>query len=699
MAVTVTDNRTIYHNEADVDSGYTSSSGKTQLYTADPPPVELTGSIGHTVSNTTEDMYAAPGGTVDLTSGLVYVWTLANGIMDTTQNGGITLVLGDGTNRIGYHLAGSDSAAFRYDGISVSWQCLLVDTSLLPTTYFTAYAGSEASLALNSISQIGVGHKTLAKAVGGVENCFLDIIRYSASKGYNQSALEITGGTTGDRGNFNDIYLYDRSNASQRALGVVRELASGVYGIQGMLSFGTSGTGDSWFHDIGSTVIFEDRFVDDDVYKLRVIKNLGDDFYFNGYNVGTAWPTDPGNMVDGSTASIAQANAANYTQLNNTNNSSGSGTIYKVEIRAYARRGGTPTEFYLMPVFSGTTSGAKYDLIPSTNNSIGWSDYFDITNDSSAPSTWSWTDIANLDCRITFKNNASDGPNDFVQCAQIDIRVVSGNTHFILDGVSIQSARPGVLIDFSDLSNLDELYILSCQFKGITQGIFFPTNDDSSNHSLLNSIFSGCGAVWPGSVPTQGCTFSEVSSAVGVSGGYLPALVWNQNIAISGSQFINNDISPSACGILHPQDGEYDYYDLVFDGNSYDIIFLGTGNLIINNIGTSDTQTYAAPNGGTVTINQAVQWTFSGIVSGSELRIQQARGANPSGAELYHVETTDGNNVTWTYNYSDYGVGYTVDVIVHNVFYEHLRIDNVVLPANDSILPIQQELDRWYSNP
>ena len=150
-------------------------------------------------------------------------------------------------------------------------------------------------------------------------------------------------------------------------------------------------------------------------------------FYFNAYDAGTAWASNPANMVDGSTASAAVSQGfqePNTIQLCNGNNSSDQGgSITKVEIRAYAGRGGTPTSFDLIPVFGGASDGDNHDLKSSTSNSVGWSDYFDITNDTNAPGSWSWADVAALDCVIDFQRNAGDGPGDNVGCGQIDIRV------------------------------------------------------------------------------------------------------------------------------------------------------------------------------------------------------------------------------------------------------------------------------------
>jgi len=534
MAVTVTDNRTIV-NQADSTSGWTSSTGKTQLYTSAPDPVEATGSIGHTVNTATENIYYGLGTSVNLSDSLVFVWTLANGIMDTYTNGGVTLVLGDGTNRIGYHLAGSDVASFRYSEGQVTWQCLMLDTSILPTTYYTAYAGSETSLDLTAITQIGAGHKTLVKALGGTENCFVDILRYGPD------GLTITGGTSSDQGTFEEIYEVDYSNTDQKAYGIIRKLATGTYGIQSPLTFGTSGTGDSYFYDESVTLIFEDRFVDSDKYWIRVIGN--------------------------------------------------------------------------------TTSGEE--------------------------------------------------------------------THFTLKSCNIQSAKPPVKVDFSD-DGIDELDIQSCLFAAITNGIYMASDSDAANHVFSNNTVTNCGTFYPGSVPIRNCTFSNVTTAASLSASFK----WNSNVDVSDCSFINNTWSPSgAAGIIHTDSvsASVTYDNLQFSGNDYDILWLGTGTLTIQATNGSNPTTYYAPNGGTVSIQNAVTLTLTGLVSGSEVRIYD----HGTGNERAGVENS-GETFEFTYNYSanDY-----VDIVVHNIHYVYLRIENVLLGNTPSTIPIQQRYDRWYDNP
>lgn len=252
MAITITDLRTLV-DEADATTGWTGSATVSSV-TTDPNPVEPTGSLAMAVSTATEYIYFTLGATVDLSGGdLIYVWALGNGTMDSTVNGGITLVVGDSTNEIGYHLAGSDIAAFRHAAGPVGWQCLVLDTTSLPVN-FTAYAGAEASLNWAAIDQMGAGYTTVAKALGGAVNCFTDIIRYGTL------GIEITAGTSGVPSNWTDIATQDRSETDLTAYGICRELGAGLFGVQGSITFGDAdNTTATFFADTNKTIVFEDR--------------------------------------------------------------------------------------------------------------------------------------------------------------------------------------------------------------------------------------------------------------------------------------------------------------------------------------------------------------------------------------------------------------------------------------------------------
>lgn len=283
MAVIITELRTTLQ-EADAITNWT---GSPTLFTTDPDPVELTGCIGYQVSTATIDAYATIAST-NLTNKLIYVWVFPRGAMDLTSLGGIGVHIGDGTNRISFHVAGSDIAGFRHDVGPVGWYCVVLDTGNLPTTN-TVRAGTLGGLNFAAVTQIGATFKTLAKSVGGAPNCFIDIIRSGDPTLNDGAMLRIAGGTNVTPGKFSEIALADRSNANLTAYGVLRETNTGAFGLQAALQFGTpTGTTSSWFEDINSSVAFESRGLLTTRYGIIIRDNgVGTTTFKLGSKVGT----------------------------------------------------------------------------------------------------------------------------------------------------------------------------------------------------------------------------------------------------------------------------------------------------------------------------------------------------------------------------------------------------------------------------
>ena len=295
MAVIITDNRTVV-DEADSVTGWTASSG-VAVFTAAPSPVEATASLGTQVSNATEESYHVF--TADnLTDTLVYCWLLPGGVLDTTVNGGIQIILAQGTNRVGYHVGGSNGAGFRHDDGPVTWQCFVLDTGTLPANTTTFQGGTPT---LTGITAVGNAFKTLAKSVGGQENCFMDI------SFYGNGGLTITGGGTGTEGKFLEIVERDRSEATHSitasavagAYGIIRELGAELFGLQGPLQFGDSaGTGSLDFEDTGQTVVFEDRGIGTNKYGYTITGNAtGTTSFILGTRDGVGLGSDGGSLT------------------------------------------------------------------------------------------------------------------------------------------------------------------------------------------------------------------------------------------------------------------------------------------------------------------------------------------------------------------------------------------------------------------
>lgn len=280
MAVTIVDLRAIV-DEADSTTGWTASAG-VAVFTSAPDPVESTGSLGSQVSNALETSYHTISAT-DYSNTIIYCWLLPGGVIDTTLNGGVQIYMGDASNSVGYHVGGSDVAGFRHSDGPVGWQCFAIDTSSLPGTTTTTGAGFNGGVVnFSAITRIGNAFKTLAKSVGGVENCFMDIM-YAGGDG-----LRIEGGTDVAPGTFADIATTDRSTANATAYGIMRELGTGLFGVQGALTFGNTTTGDSYFREASTTLVFEDRGFAVNKYKIIVEGNsTGNNVFELGVKQGT----------------------------------------------------------------------------------------------------------------------------------------------------------------------------------------------------------------------------------------------------------------------------------------------------------------------------------------------------------------------------------------------------------------------------
>ena len=281
MAVIVTDLRTVV-NEADSITGWNTGDAVTDIF------AEATHSIATGQLGTVQIYYT--GTAIDLSNHLIYVYAFNNAIQSTwtDANPPVALHIGDGSNRVSFKMAGGDKKVFVHADGPTDWQNLVLDTSEASTMntdgLTTVRAGSFAGLNFSALTQFGGDYTTLSKALGGGYNTATDIIRVG------NDGLRITGGTTGDRGNFFEIVLEDRSTANLKAHGLIREYSTGFYGVQGPLNFGNT-TGTSWFDDTSATLIFENRNIGNDKYYIRVWGGTGDtNFLLRNSTITTAGP-------------------------------------------------------------------------------------------------------------------------------------------------------------------------------------------------------------------------------------------------------------------------------------------------------------------------------------------------------------------------------------------------------------------------
>ena len=127
-------------------------------------------------------------------------------------------------------------------------------------------------------------------------------------------------------------------------------------------------------------------------------------------------------MTDNNLINYANTSINADVQLLDDNNCSGIslGTITKIELRAYGNytNGINSANIIIRPVFDGIFEGDNYTW-SSVGTSKDWSSLFDITEDAEAPSSWTWTNVTNLDCEIE-----SEGTPSFnLACYKVEIRV------------------------------------------------------------------------------------------------------------------------------------------------------------------------------------------------------------------------------------------------------------------------------------
>jgi hypothetical protein len=200
-------------NDCDNVTGFLGDGNSPALNTLTGQRYEGTGAISTQHTNADEHMWTTQtsggGGTfnLDLSDSTVYI-LIKDNLVDTYANGGMQISLGDGTDDIGYDVAGNDAVGLT---LSPYYNCVKLDVSEAVATPggFTTYAGAEANLNHAAVTSVGYGSLHLAKAQGNVDNVFLDRITYIANGSY---ALRINGGTVGTPETMADVQGDDVTN-------------------------------------------------------------------------------------------------------------------------------------------------------------------------------------------------------------------------------------------------------------------------------------------------------------------------------------------------------------------------------------------------------------------------------------------------------------------------------------------------------
>jgi hypothetical protein len=147
-------------------------------------------------------------------------------------------------------------------------------------------------------------------------------------------------------------------------------------------------------------------------------------YCFSEYNPFIAWETGPWNMSDCDEDTYASTGISGDVEnlFGPLTTGQYPGTITKVEIRTKGYyTGGQQGYINLTPIFilgRGNTS----TFTPPQNNG-NWSQWYDITNDPNAPSTWRLADIETLQCDVKSYIPDPAGLTCTLYCSIVQIRV------------------------------------------------------------------------------------------------------------------------------------------------------------------------------------------------------------------------------------------------------------------------------------
>ena len=166
---------------------------------------------------------------------------------------------------------------------------------------------------------------------------------------------------------------------------------------------------------------------------------------------------------------------------------------------------------------------------------------------------------------------------------------------------------------------------------------------------------------------------------------------WDSNTDIESSTFELASGTASGHAVKIASTGTYTFTDLTFigfgaDGTNTAAIFNDSGGAVTINVFNGVAPTVKNGSGASTTINVLTTLTLTGLQPSSEVRVFDA-GTTTEVAGVENSGTSFTANISAT----------SVDIVVHNLSYEYLKIEGADTSVNLT-LPIQQRFDRNYEN-
>jgi hypothetical protein len=217
-------------------------------------------------SDSDEHMFTTNiGGTRNLSAATVYMLAKDN-LVASQVNGGMKIVLSDGTDTIGYEIGGSDNMGIPLDKNFFSFK---LDVSNSATFTPFPFSGSEAALSKTAVTGVGIGAFHLSKAQGAIDNCFVDRLSFIAN---GNPALTINGGTVGTPQTFGLVSLDDITSG----WGLVSNPQGKQFNIFAPIEIGTTvAATDSYFAQTDSQIFLNGTGMTDGNMFVNIVGGTG----------------------------------------------------------------------------------------------------------------------------------------------------------------------------------------------------------------------------------------------------------------------------------------------------------------------------------------------------------------------------------------------------------------------------------------
>lgn len=264
----------------------------------------------------------------------------------------------------------------------------------------------------------------------------------------------------------------------------------------------------------------------------------------------------------------------------------------------------------------------------------------------------------------------------------------TGNASIGQQGGSIQAAPLGARwdLDFDD-PNLDTIHLYG---MSLVHGGTFQLDDPAVE--VVSSLYLDCTQAQVANSLQVRNTIVDANTADGAA-----FMVTDDmgDIAFCAFNFSDGhaiELTDNGTGTQNNVGNTFSGYTNTADSTDAAIYLseAGNPNLTISSSDSSNLQTasWRTAGTGTVTIENNVSVTFSGLIANTEVRVY----ATSDGAELAGVENSTTSFV------ASISAGTNVYYTIHKEDYEHIRVENFVWPSVTTTLPIQQRFDANYRN-